>query len=163
MLRRDAEEKCKSVFCHNDALLENIIVDGDKVSFIDYEYGDRNYREYDIANHFGEFVGVGGSLDYSKHYPSKDFQLNWIREYLGGDSADPEEVEKLQVMVDRFSGLPHLTWGIWALIQSKHSNIDFDFLDYAIQRLNFYKKRRRMATIRGHLANALVHALYHAK
>merc|ERR1719219_2056660 len=30
-----------------------------------------------------------------------------------------------------------------------------------VSQLNFYKKRRRMATIRGHLANALVHALYH--
>ena len=56
-----------------------------KVNFIDYEYGDYNYREYDIANHFNEFVGMGdenGNLDYEKFYPSKDFQLLWIDEYL---------------------------------------------------------------------------------
>ena len=54
LLRPVAEEKCRTVFCHNDALLENIVVNGDKVSFIDYEYGDTNYREFDIANHFGK-------------------------------------------------------------------------------------------------------------
>ena len=101
----------------------------------------RLYQKYCIAPHQthvrivcspllfeGEFVGVGGSLDYDKHYPRKEFQLKWIREYLG-PSAEDVEVERLQVMVDRFSGLPHLMWGTWALIQSKHSNIDFDFLD----------------------------------
>ena len=57
VLGPDAETECHAVFCHNDALLENIVVDcsqSDKVSFIDYEYGDTNYREYDIANHFGK-------------------------------------------------------------------------------------------------------------
>ena len=54
LLRPDADEKCRMVFCHNDALLENIVVNGDIVNFIDYEYGDTNYREIDIAGHFGE-------------------------------------------------------------------------------------------------------------
>ena len=56
-----------------------------KVNFIDYEYGDYNYREYDIANHFNEFVGMGdenGNLDYEKYYPTKQFQLLWVKEYL---------------------------------------------------------------------------------
>ena len=60
---------------------------GQKVSFIDYEYGDFNYREYDISNHFNEFVGMGdenGNLDYERYYPSKQFQLLWIQEYLRG-------------------------------------------------------------------------------
>ena len=69
-----------------------------KVNFIDYEYGDYNYREYDIANHFNEFVGMGdenGNLDYEKFYPSKGFQLLWINEYLKqfnhckGNNHDP--------------------------------------------------------------------------
>merc|ERR1719309_1835047 len=34
------------VFCHNDALLANIVLDGDKVSFIDLEYGAPSYAAY---------------------------------------------------------------------------------------------------------------------
>jgi len=158
-LKTDADTVSRVTFCHNDALLGNIISsdDGQKLSFIDYEYGDMNYREYDIANHFCEYVGIGdektGFLDYDKHYPTKDFQLEWIGAYLGSDGTkeiargdnDAKEIARVQHLVDRFSPLPNLVWGIWALVQSKHSNIEFDFLDYAIQRLNFYKKRAHLA------------------
>ena len=61
-----------------------------KINFIDYEYGDYNYREYDIANHFNEFVGMGdknGLLNYQKYYPSKPFQLKWIEAYLKESNA----------------------------------------------------------------------------
>jgi ethanolamine kinase len=38
------------VFCHNDLVLANIILQpGNKVSFIDFEYGDFNYQAFDIA------------------------------------------------------------------------------------------------------------------
>ena len=39
------------VFTHNDLLLANIVIDGDKVSFIDYEYGDYNYQVYLSCQH----------------------------------------------------------------------------------------------------------------
>lgn len=155
----------KVVFAHNDLLLANILVRYEeplnktpKISFIDYEYGDYNYREYDIANHFNEFVGMGdenGFLDYPKYYPSKEFQLRWIKDYLRelnktneGNNKDPSysEVEDLQMLVNRFRPLPNLMWGIWALIQSKYSTIDFDFLDYAIQRLGEYKETTQQIT-----------------
>jgi ethanolamine kinase len=35
-------------------------------------------------------------------------------------------------------------WGIWALIQSKYSAIDFDFLNYAVQRLGEYKRNLKL-------------------
>ena len=38
------------VFCHNDLVLANIVIQpGNKVSFIDFEYGDFNYQAFDIA------------------------------------------------------------------------------------------------------------------
>lgn len=54
------------VFCHNDLLLTNILVQCEKavggspvsVAFIDYEYAMFNYQAFDIANHFIEFAGV---------------------------------------------------------------------------------------------------------
>lgn len=54
------------VFCHNDLLLTNIILQRDtaagdrpiNVAFIDYEYAMPNYQAFDIANHFIEFAGM---------------------------------------------------------------------------------------------------------
>jgi len=54
------------VFCHNDLLLTNILVQSDNsvggspvsVAIIDYEYAMFNYYAFDIANHFIEFAGV---------------------------------------------------------------------------------------------------------
>ena len=40
------------VFCHNDVLLANVVIQEDNVNFIDLEYGAANYAAYDIANHF---------------------------------------------------------------------------------------------------------------
>lgn len=52
------------VFCHNDLLLPNIILQRDSagqpvnVVFIDYEYAMLNNQAFDIANHFIEFAGM---------------------------------------------------------------------------------------------------------
>ena len=152
----------KIVFSHNDLMSNNAILrykgsgnqQQPEVSFIDYEYGDWNYREYDIADHFNEFVGMGdenGFFDYDKYYPSKAFQLEWIEAYLtnlnGTDKRknllpSKNEIEEIQALVEKFRPLPNLLWGIWSLIQSKYSTIDFDFIEYASQRLKEYKKRR---------------------
>ena len=70
------------VFCHNDLLLKNIIYHEPEnlVSFIDFEYSDYNYQAFDIANHFCEFCGVE---DFDPQlYPSKDFQIKWLKRYL---------------------------------------------------------------------------------
>ena len=153
-------ERAKVVFAHNDLMPNNILVDyaGTEVnvSIIDYEYGDWNYREFDIANHFNEFVGLPdektGILDYDKYYPSQDFQLKWLEVYLKHTEKEVashedlngnefrQKVEELQKLVDTFSPLSNLLWGIWSLIQSKYSDIDFDYINYAMQRLKQYKK-----------------------
>merc|ERR1719322_1722838 len=92
-------------------------------SFIDYEYVDWNYREYDIANHFNEFVGLPdektGQMNYEKLYPSKEFRLKWLKEYIKntkkidfGRIIEPthEELEELDELVSYFTPLGHLVW-----------------------------------------------------
>lgn len=141
-----------TVFCHNDALLANVVVQDDKVLFIDMEYGAPNYAAYDIANHFCEFVGCDGSdLDYVKWYPDRNFQMDWIHKYLTEyhkltDQPPPsqEKVESTYVEVQQFAMCAHLFWSVWAVIQAHNSNIDFDFLDYAIQRFREYKRMKNI-------------------
>ncbi|KAJ3193778.1 hypothetical protein HK101_004089 [Irineochytrium annulatum] len=112
------------------------------ISVIDYEYGCYNPRGFDIGNHFCEYAGF--DCDYSL-YPSADAQRAWLRRYLyagvDGD-ASPEAVEQLRVEVNQYALSAHVFWGIWALVQGRISDLDFDYNGYAQLRFREYIKRR---------------------
>ncbi|KAI8900485.1 kinase-like domain-containing protein [Globomyces pollinis-pini] len=131
------------VFCHNDLLSGNIIYNPkqDSCSFIDYEYGGPSYRGFDIGNHFCEFAGF--DCDWDK-YPDETFQKNWLKIYLKKlDIPFTEEsLHSLYEEVLAFSLAAHFFWSLWALVQAEISDLDFDYLDYAVMRLNEYYKRR---------------------
>ncbi|KAF7729432.1 hypothetical protein EC973_004411 [Apophysomyces ossiformis] len=141
-------EKLQSpiVFSHNDLLYGNIIYDDEKeeASFIDYEYGCYAFRGFDIANHFNEYAGF--ECDYSR-YPDKEFQLQWFDWYLTesneGVKPPKEELAKLYEEVDNFSLASHFYWGLWAMIQAKVSDIDFDYMEYAVLRFDEYERRKK--------------------
>ncbi|KYN39407.1 Ethanolamine kinase 1 [Trachymyrmex septentrionalis] len=121
------------VFAHNDLLLGNILYNQkqESVVFIDYEYTALNYQAFDIVNHFTEFAGFD-EPDYSL-YPDENFQKMWLKKYLqiynATTNVSEKDVDKLYWQVTKFTPLPHFFWGCWALIQSEHSHIDFDFLE----------------------------------
>jgi len=56
----------------------------------------------------------------------------WLQKYLQVYNAtinvSEKDIDKLYWQVTKFTPLPHFFWGCWALIQSEHSHIDFDFL-----------------------------------
>lgn len=134
------------VFCHNDLLLTNILhnIKENTVTFIDYEYTAYNYQAFDIANHFAEFAGIDAP-NYAL-YPEEHLQREWLKIYLqvyNKSSAVTEcQITRLYIQVNKFVLLSHFFWGCWALIQSKHSNIDFDFLEYASMRFHEYFQRK---------------------
>lgn len=132
---------------------------------IDYEYGAYNPRGFDLANHFCEHAGFDFDLD--RWYPSRDQQMRFYRLYLralddhsaaasssGSGSgvpplppapirAHPCFTAALYARVNQYALASSLWWGIWALVQARHSPIDFDFMAYAVTRLTAYDKHRR--------------------
>jgi len=151
---RSLLENCSSpvVFCHNDALLANCVVqkESEKVIFIDMEYGGPSYAAFDIANHFVEFVGCDGVLDYEKWLPTKEYQVDWIQAYLDNRvDVKKEEVNVVYEEVQLFMLCAHLLWSVWAVIQAENSDIDFDFVDYALQRLGEYKRWKKLLQVDG--------------
>ena len=132
------------VFAHNDLLLGNVIYNEkeDTVTFIDFEYTAYNYQAFDIANHFAEFAGIDNP-DYSL-YPEGELQKAWLsiylQEYNNVNYVPENEINLLYIQVNKFVLLSHFFWGCWGLIQSEHSTIDFDFLEYAAIRFNEYFK-----------------------
>ncbi|XP_016534056.1 ethanolamine kinase 1 isoform X2 [Poecilia formosa] len=139
-----------TVLCHNDLLTKNIIYNCQEgsVKFIDYEYADYNYQAFDIGNHFNEFAGVT-DVDYSL-YPSRELQRDWLTAYLESYkrstghnvTVSDEEVTKLYVQVCKFSLASNFFWGLWAILQSRFSSIDFDFQRYAKARLSYYFEKK---------------------
>lgn len=137
------------VFSHNDLLCKNILFHAqeDAVHFIDYEYANYSYRGFDIGNHFCEFAGMDDPVDYSR-YPSREFQLVWLRQYLAAaekvndSDVSSEKVEALYKEVNKFALAAHFYWGSWALVQARFSDIDFDYLEYALTRFAEYFNRR---------------------
>lgn len=149
------------VFAHCDLLSGNVIVrpkqkqeekEGTKspeerteVSFIDYEYAVPSPAAFDIANHFAEWGGFDCNFSV---LPTKAQRLSFIREYITsyfayiGQTKSEAEIEAetrvLVQEVDLFRGIPGFYWGIWAIIQSVISQIDFDYADYAEVRLGEY-------------------------
>ncbi|EFC50367.1 predicted protein, partial [Naegleria gruberi] len=130
-------------FCHNDLLALNVLYnkDDDSVHFIDYEYCGYSFRAFDIGNHFDEYAGF--SLD-KKDYPSTEIQTKFIRKYLEtlyeGPPSDISDhhVEKFRNGVTLFACIGHLYWGVWAISQAYYSDIDFDYLQYAKGRFDWY-------------------------
>jgi ethanolamine kinase len=115
------------------------------VNFIDYEYATPSPAAFDISNHFAEW----GGFDCEHHLlPTRSQRRDFIREYvrsyfahLGSDMSQiDEEVEVARLFeeVDVYRGVPGFYWGIWALIQAKISQIDFDYASYAEVRLGEY-------------------------
>nr|CAB3243896.1 ethanolamine kinase 1 [Phallusia mammillata] len=144
----------RTVFCHNDLLVHNIIhtKETGKITFIDYEYASFTYEAFDIGNHFCEFAGVE-DIDFS-FYPDEVLQREWLRFYvlakqkfkhgnccLKEDDIN-EQVDQLYIQANKFSLAAHLLWGIWGLLQARFSQIDFDFAGYSKLRLNEYYKRK---------------------
>lgn len=153
---KDLLDNCSSpiVFCHNDALLANIVLQKDRVVFIDMEYGGPAPAAFDVANHFAEFVGCDGELDYLTLFPSREFQLDWIRIYLteynrlAGETAPTDgQVEEMYDLVQKFVLCTHLLWINWCLIQCLNSNIEFDFIGYAAQRLREYRRIKALLNL----------------
>lgn len=121
------------VFCHNDILSANIILAEDRtaVKFIDYEYASFNFAVFDLANHFCEYGGF--ECDWTR-LPDDSHIARFLEAY-NNQNGSPEMISKIRDCMPA----AHLLWGVWGLIQSRHSDIDFDYAGYARKRLAMLK------------------------
>jgi len=157
------------VFSHNDINTGNILVreDGsnwDPVVFIDYEFASYNYRGFDIANHFNEWMYDYGRKDFPYYhrnidkYPTIKEQERWVRMYIktfleqqkmqqeNNGSSNEKSVINEQHFQDShiltevavFSLASHLLWTLWSLKQAQNSNIPFAYYSFAKDRLEDY-------------------------
>ena len=160
------------VFCHNDLLSGNILVqqhataasasspssshERTQLWLVDLEYSAFNFAAFDIANHFLEMCGFECRWE---HFPTEEQRRTFLTAYLGsmrgegvgvGDEGGKgqiveREVEAWDEKVRGFLVLSHLWWGIWAIMQAKHSAIEFDYLGYSALRKAGYLQMKQQS------------------
>lgn len=143
------------VSSHGDLLSGNIIIPSEDwlnqpfqnlppinenpIKFIDYEYMLPAPRAFDIANHLAEWQGFDCDRSAIPQPTSKnETMVNWVKAYLNNSNAGHDEVKGLINEIASYYGLPGFYWGIWSVIQSEISNIDFNYSTYATLRLQEY-------------------------
>ena len=100
------------------------------------------------GNHFDEWCGIGDTIDFTL-FPSPEEQKQFIEFYLEAFNAlkslpppSEEDVNAFYQNVGKMCLLSHFYWGVWALLQSKISQIDFDYLAYGKDKLTEYFTRK---------------------
>ncbi|KAF9978974.1 hypothetical protein BGZ73_007861 [Actinomortierella ambigua] len=60
----------------------------------------------------------------------------------GGGVTKAEILDSMYKEVNKFALTSHIMWGLWGLIQAPQSEIEFDYFEYALQRLTEFRRRR---------------------
>jgi thiamine kinase-like enzyme len=124
LLEMDTIEKATAVrppadvACHNDLLSENFIIDaGGKMWVIDWEYGGMTDPYFDL----GDFV--------MEHPFTREEERLIIATYCG----EMDEGRFGRMMLYKI--VSGVWWGVWAMIQKTVSHIDFDYMEWGMDRI----------------------------
>jgi choline/ethanolamine kinase len=118
----------------------------------DFEYCSYNYRSFDIANHFVEWMYDYTAADYPfykeqvDHYPTKQQRLHFVKAYLEARNSK-ENPKKILREVEVFTLASHFFWGIWGVINAGTSQIPFGYWEYAASRLRHYFEHKKKFTL----------------
>ena len=99
--------------CHNDLLPANFMHDGERVQIIDWEYAGMGDRYFDLGNY-----AVNNQLD--------DAAERILLEAYFGEPPD----ERRSATLKLFRFISDLREGMWGVLQSGISELDFDFVEY---------------------------------
>ena len=113
-----ARNQPRDVACHNDLLSENFIIDADgKMWIIDWEYGGMTDPYFDL----GDFV--------MEHPYSREEERLVIATYCG------EMNEQLFGRMMLYKIVSAVWWAVWAMIQHTVSKIEFDYMEWGMERV----------------------------
>ena len=105
-----------TVPCHNDLLAANILDDGTRLWFIDYEYAGNNDPCFELGNIWSE-----AALD-------PDRLEHLVASYFGTPSPAITARARLFGLAAKYG------WTLWASIQAAVSEVDFDFWQWGIEK-----------------------------
>jgi thiamine kinase-like enzyme len=102
--------------CHNDLLAANIMDDGQRTWFIDYEYAGNNDPCFELGNIWSE-----ANLDAAR-------LEELVSAYYGYSSRAKVARARLLALMSKYG------WTLWASIQDSTSDVDFDFWSWGLEK-----------------------------
>jgi thiamine kinase-like enzyme len=102
--------------CHNDLLAANIMDDGERTWFIDYEYAGNNDPCFELGNIWSE-ASLG---------PDRLGDL--VVGYYGYESPAKLARARLLGLMSKYG------WMLWASIQDSTSDVEFDFWSWGLEK-----------------------------
>jgi len=161
LVQQEEDEKSPDAIDNGAIRLQGGKVVG--AQLIDFEYGWFSYLGHDLANHFCEYAGFDFAACLDRDYPVGLKKLPTVRCYCDAafkSSSSPDAsslVKELAALLprddaeyaalcdalDKFALAPSAFWGLWSVLQAKHSPIDFDFAQYAVDRWWGFETHRR--------------------
>ena len=142
-------------FNHNDYHSGNMIMEKNGcVKAIDYDYAGYNYRAFDFGNFFCELMIDNYCEDppYFKideeDYPTKEYRMRFVKEYMkemGDETKDVDDtvIEERVMAIEYGCLLSHFWWAMWGIVESAEQHLEWDYMEYARQRLqNYFLKKK---------------------
>jgi thiamine kinase-like enzyme len=105
-----------TVPCHNDLLAANIMDDGERIWFVDYEYAGNNDPCFELGNIWSEADLPAERLD------------ELVTAYVGFHSPATIARARLFALMSKYG------WTLWASIQDSVSDVDFDFWAWGMEK-----------------------------
>ena len=102
--------------CHNDLLAENYIDDGRQLWIIDFEYSGNNDPCFELGD-------TAQECEFDE-----ELRAALCAAYFGRE--DPVQLARMEL----FAYTADMGWTLWAAIQAKISEIDYDFWGWAEER-----------------------------
>ncbi len=105
-----------TVPCHNDLLAENLILEGDRLRIVDYEYAGNNEASFELGNLWSESSLSEAQLEAL------------VTAYWGRPLRHKVARARLWGLLSKYG------WTLWASIQDGVSPIDFDFWSWGMEK-----------------------------
>jgi thiamine kinase-like enzyme len=122
----DGQPTHELVPSHNDLLTANFLRNGDGIQLIDWEYAGMGDRWFDLGN-----FAVNNELD-------DDQETQLLEAYFG---ESPDERQRATLKLFRF--MSDFREGMWGVVQTGLSELDFDFKEYAQKHFDRLEKARK--------------------
>jgi thiamine kinase-like enzyme len=103
--------------CHNDLLAANVLDDGGELRIVDYEYSGMNEPSFELGNAAAE-AGLDGEA-----------LAELCAAYHG--RPDPADLARAEL----WGFLARYGWTLWGMIQDGTSDIEFDFWQWSLAKL----------------------------